>query len=71
MEASFDLVVTNGRVVTATDSGFYDVGVKDGKIALLAPRGALLTAKTTRLIDAEGGMVMVRTRSRNAACVPS
>ncbi|KAI1857567.1 uncharacterized protein JN550_013136 [Neoarthrinium moseri] len=54
----YDLVVTNGVCVTAADIAAYDVGIKDGKIALLAPAGSLKGAKTKQLIDAEGGYVM-------------
>ncbi|SPN99080.1 probable DAL1 - Allantoinase [Cephalotrichum gorgonifer] len=55
---SFDCVVIDGTVVTAVDTGRYDIGIKDGKIAILAPARSLLSAKTSRLIDAEGGLVM-------------
>lgn len=62
MDAPYDLLIINGTVVTAADIGSYDIAVKDGKIALLAPNGGVLrsfvqTAK--KVIDAEGGMVMV------------
>lgn len=56
---SYDLLVVNGTVVTAADVGRYDIAVKDGKIALLAPTGALAGASASRIIDAEGGYVMV------------
>lgn len=57
---SYDLVITNGICVTASDVASYDVAIKDEKIVLLAPSGSLKDAETTRLIDAEGGYVMVR-----------
>lgn len=57
---SYDLVVVNGLVVTAADRGHYDIAVKDEKIALLAPTGSLKELKAKRVIDAEGGYVMVR-----------
>ena len=61
--ASFDLLVVNGLVVTASDAASYDIAVKDGKIALLAPQGILSKENANRVIDAEGGYVMVGTPS--------
>ena len=58
----YDLVITNGICVTSSDVAAYDVAIKDEKIALLAPSGSLKDASTKRLIDAEGGYVMVRDR---------
>lgn len=55
----YDLVITNGICVTASDIAPLDIAVKDEKIILLAPSGSLKTAATARLIDAEGGYVMV------------
>lgn len=55
----YDLLIINGLVVTAADTGYYDIAVKDERIALLAPTGSLGMAKATRTIDAEGGYVMV------------
>jgi dihydropyrimidinase len=55
----YDLVITNGVCVTATDVAAYDVAIKGEKIALLAPSGSLKDADTKKLIDAEGGYVMV------------
>ncbi|MBM3520331.1 MAG: amidohydrolase family protein, partial [Alphaproteobacteria bacterium] len=51
--AQLDLVVRNGTVVTAADSVRCDVGVKDGRVALLGEglRGA-------REIDATGRLVL-------------
>jgi len=56
---SFDLLVVNGVVVTASDTASYDIAINDGKIALLAPRGLLSKTQAKRVIDAEGGYVMV------------
>ncbi|PNP61440.1 hypothetical protein FNYG_13835 [Fusarium nygamai] len=56
MEA-FDLVITNGVCVTASDIGAYDVAIKDGKISLLAPSGSLAGTDALRIIDAEGAYV--------------
>ncbi|KAI1776118.1 hypothetical protein F4818DRAFT_440490 [Hypoxylon cercidicola] len=54
----YDLVITNGVCVTATDVAALDVAVKDEKIVLLAPSGSLGSAKAKRMLDAEGGYVM-------------
>jgi dihydropyrimidinase len=56
----FDLLVINGLVVTASDTANYDIAIKDGKIALLAPPGVLGKDSAKKVIDAEGGYVMVR-----------
>lgn len=58
---SFDLLVINGLVVTASDIANYDIAVKDGKIVLLAPPGVLSKDRAGQVIDAEGGFVMVNT----------
>lgn len=57
--ADYDLVITNGVCVTATDVAAYDIGIKDEKIVLLAASGSLKEATTKKLIDADGGYVMV------------
>ncbi len=56
---SFDTLVVNGVVVTASDIANYDIAIKDGKIALLAPPGLLDTSKAKKVIDAQGGYVTV------------
>ena len=56
---SYDLLIINGLVVTASDIGNYDIAIKDEKIALLAPKGSLAEIAAKRVIDAEGGYVMV------------
>lgn len=55
---SFDLIIINGVVVTAGDLAKFDVAVKDGKVALLAPAGLLLQSSSKKVIDARGGYVM-------------
>ena len=55
---AFDLLVINGLVVTAAETASFDIAVKDGKIALLAPQGMLSKDKAKRVIDAQGGYVM-------------
>lgn len=56
----YDLIITNGVCVTASDVAALDVAIKDEKVVLLAPSGSLGSAKSKRTIDAEGGYVMVR-----------
>lgn len=56
----YDLVITNGVCVTAADVAPLDIAIKDEKIVFLAPSGSLGKTSTKRLIDAEGGYVMVR-----------
>ncbi|GAQ41812.1 hypothetical protein AtubIFM55763_002823 [Aspergillus tubingensis] len=58
LTTSFDCVVLDGTVVTAADVGRYDIGIKDGKIAILAPARSLAIARSSRVIDAEGAYVM-------------
>ena len=59
MSTSYDLLIVNGIVVTASDTGAYDIAIKEEKIALLAPRGGLDGVESKKVIDAEGGWVMV------------
>lgn len=54
----YDLVVINGLVVTDQETRDFDIGIKDGKVAEVVPRGSL-TGTWKRAIDAQGGMVMV------------
>ncbi|KAI6090838.1 hypothetical protein F4821DRAFT_227996 [Hypoxylon rubiginosum] len=54
----YDLIITNGVCVTASDVAALDVAIKDEKVVLLAPSGSLGSAKSKRTIDAEGGYVM-------------
>lgn len=55
----YDLIITGGICVTASDTAPLDIAIKDEKIVLLAPSGTLKDAKALRVIDAEGGYVMV------------
>jgi dihydropyrimidinase len=57
MPAQYDLLILNGVVCTASDVAAYDIAIKDGLIALLAPRGHLDASQATRTIDAEGAFV--------------
>lgn len=57
MAAEYDLLIINGLVVSETDIQEWDIGIKDEKIAKVAPRGSFKDAKATKTIDAEGGYV--------------
>lgn len=54
----YDLIITGGICVTASDVASWDIAVKDEKIVLLAPSGALKNTKAVKTIDADGGYVM-------------
>jgi dihydropyrimidinase len=56
----YDLLVLNGLVVTRDNTAELDIAVKDGKIAKLVPSGVLDGGMAKKVIDAQGGMVMVR-----------
>jgi dihydropyrimidinase len=60
MTSQYDLVIVNGKVVTDTETGDFDIAVKDGQIAKVVPQGGLLGVSAKRTIDAQGGLVMVR-----------
>jgi dihydropyrimidinase len=51
-----DLVIRGGRVVTPQGVGSWDVGVQDGRIAVLGAQGTLPT-EAARVIDATGLIV--------------
>jgi dihydroorotase/N-acyl-D-amino-acid deacylase len=53
---SFDIVITNGRIIDGTGSPWYsgDIGIRNGKIASI---GNLSAAPRSRTIDARGKVV--------------
>src|SRR5260370_26365875 len=53
---SFDIVITNGRIIDGTGSPWYsgDIGIRDGKITVI---GNLSAAPRARTIDARGFVV--------------
>ncbi|KAL2870042.1 uncharacterized protein BJX67DRAFT_378592 [Aspergillus lucknowensis] len=53
----YDLVITNGLCVTASDVAPLDIAIQGEKIALLASSGSL-SNQGKRVIDADGGYVM-------------
>lgn len=57
--AEYDLLVLNGLVVTHDSTNDFDIAVKDGKIAKLGPRGSFKKENAKKVIDAQGGVVMV------------
>ncbi|KAJ5650490.1 uncharacterized protein N7484_004213 [Penicillium longicatenatum] len=56
--SKFDLVVTNGNVVTAADVSTCCIGIKDGKIRALAESFTTGELDGAQVIDAEGAYVM-------------
>lgn len=60
MSVEYDVIIVNGVVVSDTNVGEYDIGIKDEKIAKITSKGGLQDAKAAKTIDAEGGYVMVR-----------
>lgn len=59
MMNQYDLVIVNGKVVTGTETGDFDIAIKNGQIARVVPQGGLLGVSAHRTIDAHGGLVMV------------
>jgi dihydropyrimidinase len=53
---SFDTIIQNGSVVTATDSFVADVAISNGKIAAIGNN--LTSQNTSRLLDATGKLVL-------------
>jgi dihydroorotase/N-acyl-D-amino-acid deacylase len=58
-EASYDLVIRNGRIVDGTGSPWYtgDVGIRDGRIAAIGYLGGPGDATARRTLDAAGKIV--------------
>jgi dihydroorotase/N-acyl-D-amino-acid deacylase len=57
--SSYDVVITGARIVDGTGNPWFygDVGVVQGRIARIAPRGMLADAPAARRIDARGLVV--------------
>ena len=56
----YDLIITNGRVITPESSSYQDIAVKDGKIAAIADQGKLdpEECKGAEVYSAEGKCVI-------------
>lgn len=52
----FDLLIKNGKLVTAEEEFFGDVGIRDGKILAVGAPGTLSAAERT--VDADGLLVL-------------
>lgn len=55
---AYDLVITNGVVVTADEIRKVDIAINGETITAIEERGAFSNAKVARVIDARGGWVM-------------
>jgi len=57
--ASYDLVITNGRIVDGTGNAWFwgDVGIRGDRIVRVAPHGMLGSAPAAKRIDAHGLVV--------------
>lgn len=53
--STFDLIVKNADIITASDRYYGDIGIRDGKISMIA--ADLDTADARQVIDAGGRMV--------------
>lgn len=56
---SYDLLILNGRIVDGTGAAWHygDVGVRNGHIVAVTPRGMLAHATASRRVDATGMVV--------------
>jgi N-acyl-D-amino-acid deacylase len=68
-----DLVIEGGRIVDGTGAPWFqgDLGVRDGRIAVITPAGLLRNATATERIDARGmvvapGFIDIQSHSRDA-----
>ena len=70
---AYDVVITGGRIVDGTGSAWFhgDVGIRGGRIASVAPAGALADADAARRVDARGlvvapGFIDIQGHSRHS-----
>lgn len=56
---TYDIVITNGRVVDGTGNAWFaaDIGIKGDRLTRITPVGVLATARATSRIDATGKVV--------------
>ncbi len=69
--SSYDVVLTNGRIVDGTGAGWFhgDVAIRGDRIARIAPAGMLREVRATTRIDATGlviapGFIDIQSHSR-------
>jgi N-acyl-D-amino-acid deacylase len=57
--ATYDVVIENGRVIDGTGSAWYygDVALRGDRIAAIGPRGTFRTSRATSRVDATGHVV--------------
>ena len=53
-----DLIIRGGKVVTPNGAGLWDVGIADGKIAVVAAPEVLQNMQAARTLDASGKIVI-------------
>lgn len=56
MASDFDLIISNGIVVTATDTSHADIGISGGKVTAIA--ASLPRENATKVVDAKGRYVL-------------
>jgi dihydropyrimidinase len=59
MALEYDLLIVNGIVVTDASIQERDMAIKGEKIAKIVPRGDLKDAQAAKVINAQGGYIMV------------
>lgn len=59
----YDLIILNAVLVTDRETKDCDISIKNEKIFSIEPAGMLKDAKAGRVVDAEGGYVMVSNQS--------
>jgi N-acyl-D-amino-acid deacylase len=69
--SSYDLILEGGKIVDGTGAAWFwgDVAIRDGRIALVAPRGGLRDARTSERLDVRGlvvapGFIDIQSHSR-------
>jgi dihydroorotase/N-acyl-D-amino-acid deacylase len=70
---AYDVIILNGRIVDGTGNPWYlgDIGIRNERIARIAPAGFLESAETKERIDAQGlvvspGFIDIQSHSRMA-----